>query len=72
MCGEKYLAGSLCGTYRGKNGANCRNIHISMQLKQPANYNMATWDDPTAIYRFLALDPGINSVWLLQNAGGGC
>jgi hypothetical protein len=43
-----------------------------MQLKQPANYNMATWDDPTAIYRFLALDPGINSVWLLQNAGGGC
>jgi hypothetical protein len=41
-------------------------------MKQSANYNMATWYNPTAIYRFLALGPGINSVWLLQDAGGGC
>jgi len=54
-----------------KNGANCRNIHISVHMKQSANYNMATWYNPTAIYRFLALGTGINSVWLLQDAGGG-
>jgi len=71
-CGEQYLVGSFCGTYRRKNGASCRNIHISIDMKQSANYNMATWCSPTAIYRFLALGPGINSVWLLQDAGGGC
>jgi hypothetical protein len=36
-----------------------------------ANNNMATWYNPTAIYRFLVLGPGINSVGPPQNDGGG-
>jgi hypothetical protein len=50
-----------CGTYRENSGADCRNIHISITVKQmSAKYNMATWFNFTAIYRYpmLYLDQG--------------
>lgn len=49
------------GTYRENNDANCRNFHISITVKQmSAKYNMATWFNFTAIYRYpvLYLDQG--------------
>jgi hypothetical protein len=55
-----------------KNGANCRNIHISIDMKHSAYYNMAALYNPTAIYRLPPLGPAINSVLLLQGAGRGC
>jgi hypothetical protein len=53
---QSWIWRSKYGTYRENSGADCRNIHISITVKQmSAKYNMATCFNSTAIYRYSLL-----------------